>query len=127
MQASEFCPCGLQKVHSSCCTLVIKGDVKVSSAERLMRSRYVAYTIAAIDYLIKTTYPSQRSLYSPKEMEKWARESNWQKLEILHATENTVEFKAYFKDKHGISHVHYEKSTFAFENEEWYYVDGVYE
>lgn len=123
----EFCPCNSNVLFSECCDPIIKGEVKAQTAEKLMRSRYSAYTISAIEYLITTTHSSQRNLYSPKEMEKWAKESNWQKLEIIHSTENTVEFKAYFLDLKGDSHVHYEKSTFVSENGEWYYLDGVYE
>ncbi|MNR50520.1 hypothetical protein D3C85_1700470 [compost metagenome] len=55
---------------------------------------------------------------------KWATANKWQKLEIISATENTVEFKAYFIDESNNNQVHYEFSTFKKENGSWFYVDG---
>src|SRR6478609_9865033 len=93
------CYCGSGQTFENCCKPYIIGVNKPSSAETLMRSRYSAYVTSAIDYLLKTTAASEREYYSREEMLKWASESKWEKLEIINATENTVEFKAYFLDK----------------------------
>lgn len=91
-----------------------------------MRSRYSAYVMADVDYLMATTHISKRAHLSKKELEQWAKTNRWQRLEIVKADTFTVEFKAYFQDKSGKKQVHHEKSTFVFENDSWYYVDGVF-
>ncbi len=124
---SGFCPCGSLLLFNECCQPKIEGKVKAKTAEELMRSRFTAYSTAAIDYLINTTHNSIRKQQSFKEVEQWSNENRWQKLEILESTENTVEFKAYFLDSDRIQQTHYEKSTFIFENDSWFYSSGEFE
>lgn len=87
-----------------------------------MRSRYSAYVHCNIDYLVETTHPSQRKYYRRKDIQKWASESEWLKLEVIAFTENTVEFKAFYRDKRALLQVHHEKSEFHFENGKWYFL-----
>lgn len=122
-----ICLCGSPITFSKCCEPIINKKNKAETAEQLMRSRYTAYTLSNIDYLIATTHPSERGNYSPGDMEKWAKDNDWQGLEIIQTTTNTVEFKAYFIDSKGKKQVHHEKSTFVMENGNWYYFDGVYD
>lgn len=117
------CFCGANKPFSACCGPVIKGN-KADSAEKLMRSRYSAYVTHAINYLIETTHPSKRLGLDKKEMEEWAKTNVWQQLEIVSSSAFKVQFKAYYKDKKGKNQIHHEHSTFVFENETWYYLDG---
>jgi SEC-C motif-containing protein len=102
------------------------GKKNPSTAEILMRCRYSAYATIAIDYLINTTAASERKYYSKSDMQKWASESQWQKLEIIDATENTVEFKAYFLDKNLQAQIHHEKSSFINEDGAWFYAEGIF-
>ncbi|MET0759575.1 MAG: YchJ family metal-binding protein [Flavobacterium sp.] len=120
----ENCFCGSQITFQECCEPYIKGIRKAPTAETLMRSRYSAYATHAVDYLVATTEVSKRKYHSPKEMLNWATKNQWLKLEILNASENTVEFKAYFLDDTLEPQIHYEKSTFKFENGSWFYTDG---
>ena len=120
------CYCGSGQAFENCCKPYIIGERKPLTAEALMRSRYSAYATGAIDYLINTTTSSERKYYSKKDIRRWALESQWQKLEIVNATENTVEFKAYFLDKHMQSQIHHEKSIFVNENGSWFYKDGIF-
>ncbi|PKB18878.1 YchJ family protein [Flavobacterium sp. 5] len=122
--ASENCYCGAAKPFDVCCNLYINGIQKVPTALALMKSRYSAYATHQADYLLATTHSSERKHYSREEILKWATSNQWQKLEIISATENTVEFKAYFKDENNVSQVHYEFSNFKKENDIWFYVDG---
>lgn len=122
----KTCFCGLEQPYSRCCGPIIKGTIKATSAEKLMRSRYSAYVMGAVAYLIETTHVSKRAQWDKKDIEQWAKANNWQKLEILHADTFSVEFKAYFKDRSGKMQIHHEKSAFVFENDNWYYVDGVF-
>ncbi|HEX8014269.1 MAG TPA: YchJ family metal-binding protein, partial [Flavobacterium sp.] len=91
-----FCDTGL--LFAECCGLYLEKNQKAPTALALMRSRYSAYVIHNADYLLETTYVSERKFYSKSEILKWAVNNKWQKLEILSFTENTVEFKAYFLD-----------------------------
>lgn len=120
----QQCPCGSGNAFSDCCEPFIKGLSIPSTAEQLMRSRFSAYATVAIDYLIETTHSSTRKRFSRKDIEDWSRSNKWLKLEVLKATEFTVEFKAYYV--HGLSpvQVHYERSNFKLENGRWYYVDA---
>jgi SEC-C motif-containing protein len=124
MMPNQYCPCGQNKKYEACCEPLHKGILKASSAEILMRSRYAAYATHNIDYLMDTTHISQRKYYAKNEILNWATSNKWNKLEVIHATENTVEFKAFYTDNNGISHIHHEFSNFIFENDRWFYLDG---
>lgn len=96
-----------------------------------MRSRYSAYAVAAVEYLIKTTHPSTRKFLDGEQIENWARSCAWQRLEIVSKAEGeakdkngTVEFKAYFLDTDKQTQIHHEISTFRRELGKWFFVDG---
>jgi len=120
------CYCGSGKNFDDCCQPYIKGIFNAPSAEALMRSRYSAYVIHNADYLWHTTAPQQRRHHSKAAILEWAKSNQWLKLEVLKATETTVEFKAYYLDSSLRAQVHHEKSTFMKEGGSWYYVDGEY-
>jgi SEC-C motif-containing protein len=118
------CHCGSQKNFDECCEPFINGTEKATTALELMCSRYSAYVTHAADYLLATTHISERKLYSKTEILNWATSNQWLQLEIIEATENTVEFKAYFLDNKLQKQIHHEFSTFKLENGSWFYVDG---
>jgi SEC-C motif-containing protein len=118
------CYCGSGKSFESCCSPFINGIQKAPTALTLMKSRYSAYATHQADYLLATTYISERKYYAREEILNWATYNKWQKLEIISFTENTVEFKAYFFDVNNVYQVHHEFSTFKQENGSWFYVDG---
>jgi SEC-C motif-containing protein len=120
------CYCCSALTYAACCAPVISGVQPATSAEQLMRSRYTAYAVAAIEYLILTTHPSKRAEFSKKEVEKWAKSNSWLRLEIVHASSFVVEFKAFFSNRRSPLQVHHERSTFVFEGGKWYYLDGVF-
>ena len=121
------CYCDTGLLFEDCCGLYLQNNKTAPTALALMRSRYSAYATHNADYLLKTTYVSERKYYSKTEILKWATSNKWQKLEILSFTENTVEFKAYFLDSNLQPQTHYEFSTFKLENKEWFYLDGKFE
>jgi SEC-C motif domain protein len=125
------CFCGSGNTFEQCCKPIIDGTQSAPTAQALMRSRYSAYVIVASQYLIESTHISQRANYSKSEIEAWAKESHWQKLEIIDGKKGLsddsvgeVEFKAYYQDSENILQIHYEKSVFKKENGEWFYVSG---
>jgi len=95
-----------------------------------MRSRYTAYAVGRVEYLLRSTHPSTRKFYDPQALEQWARSSHWQKLEIISTTGGardkkcTVEFKAYYLDENNEPRIHHENSNFAKELGKWFFVDG---
>lgn len=124
------CPCCSGKSLDTCCQPIID-QVAAPTALALMRSRYTAHQLGAVDYLYHTIHSKSRKKYSKAEIEKWAKESTWQKLEVIsveHGKINDnrgiVEFKAYFRNKQGKDQIHHERSTFAKQDGQWFYLDG---
>jgi SEC-C motif-containing protein len=124
---AALCFCGSAIPFQDCCGKYITGIEKTPTALALMKSRYSAYASHQADYLWETTHSSQRKYYSKAEILNWATANEWQKLEIISATENTVEFKAYFLDENKQNQIHHEFSTFVKENGSWFYVDGKFQ
>ena len=109
------------------CMEYIEGKAEPKTAEELMKSRYIAYTIGEIDYIIDTHDPATRNKISKEETEEWAKSSEWLELEIISTEAGTesddegiVEFKASFKEN-GALQVHHEKSAFVRIDGKWYY------
>jgi len=120
------CYCGNSIPFQNCCEPYIKGIANAPTAEKLMRSRYSAFATGAADYLVNTTHISKRRFHNKKDILAWSQVNKWLKLEVLASTETTVTFKAYYLDENLKAQVHYEHSTFKFENNKWFYVDGEY-
>ena len=47
------CPCG-GFLYSSCCAPLHRGECQAATAEQLMRSRYSAYALGEVEYLLQT-------------------------------------------------------------------------
>lgn len=127
----KLCYCCSGKEYERCCEPILKDHKKAETAEALVRSRYTAYAVADIPYLVLSTLPSQRHFYSAADLKRWSLSSKWMKLEILstemgkaYDNKGFVEFKAYFVDEDLNPHVHHEYSTFVKENELWYFLKG---
>ena len=120
----ESCYCGSPRTFENCCAPYINGIKNAPTALALMKSRYSAYATHQAGYLWATTHCSERKYYAEAEILLWATANQWQKLEIISATEDTVAFKAYFMDENNVNQVHYEFSRFKQENGSWFYVDG---
>ena len=125
------CYCCSGREFEDCCEPFIKGAKKPSTAEELMRSRYTAYAIAEVEYILRTTHPSVRKFHDARRIEQWASQSRWQKLEIIATSQGaasdkqgTVEFKAYYLDADDQPQTHHEKSNFRKELGKWFFVDG---
>lgn len=86
-----------------------------------MRSRYSAYVLGLIDYLMATWHPST----APGDLELGV--TKWLGLEVLDAQEQgdagVVEFIATFKVSGRLQRLH-EISRFVREDGRWLYIDG---
>lgn len=126
---SDLCPCGSQKVFSSCCEPLLR-DGKATTAEQLMRSRYVAYTLSKMDYILSTHDEETRDELDMNIANEWASKSTWLGLEVV-STEaggekddnGLVEFKARYRVD-GKRQQHHELSEFVKREGEWFYHDG---
>ena len=119
------CPCESGFDYESCCKPYHTNLSNPLTPVALMRSRYSAYVLQLIDYLLDTTHIANRYLHDRDAIGIWAKRNLWLGLEILEAEANTVQFKAFYKCDNKIS-IHHEVSTFKIENGRWYYYSGVY-
>ena len=125
------CPCGSGTPFSECCQPYLGGIAVAPTAEKLMRSRYTAFSVGAVDYLLDTLAPERRSPGEAKMLAQELRSTEWVKLEILDTFEGgplhqkgQVEFNAHFKAADGRTGVLHERSNFRREGDKWIYVDG---
>ena len=92
-----------------------------------MSSRYTAYVLKDVDYLVKTTLPASREPGLADDIRSWMNEVTWQRLHVLGTTagersdpEGTVEFIAELFGPHGGSR-HHERSLFKKVRGVWFY------
>jgi SEC-C motif-containing protein len=117
-------------MYKDCCKPYIKGKKNAPTPEALMRSRYTAYVVHAIDYIIDTCHEDTKKTMNRKGIEKWSEEATWLGFKIIAvegggdgAHRGTVEFEACFEQKM-LSKVHHEVATFEKIGDRWLYVDG---
>jgi len=119
----QLCYCKSQKPFRECCEPILRVEKVAHTASELMRSRYSAYCLGDVNYLQATTHDHTWTDEELKFIQDWADNSTWQHLDIVDASEDMVEFKAYYIFE-GKQHLHHEKSTFLKVNDMWKYVDG---
>ena len=121
------CPCGSDTDYTGCCQPLHLRHILPATAETLMRSRYSAYVLHIIDYIVATTVPTQQAFLNAAELMQWSIETEWLGLnvishKILGKDHAQVEFKAYFQDVENRA-VHHELSAFVKIAEQWYFID----
>jgi SEC-C motif-containing protein len=127
---SGACPCGSERVYTTCCGPFLEGEADPPTAEQLMRARYTAYSRQHIDFLLATFAPDRQYLFDRETTVAWARRSKWTSLEIKRRSgggpdddEGTIEFVAWYQ-RAGRSFRHHEIAEFKKQDGRWYYVDG---
>ncbi len=120
------CPCGAPLRYSLCCGRWHDGPqaLLAPTAEALMRSRYSAFVLDKLDYLLATWHPDTR----PCTLEPNPSGLKWLGLGVKQARQQdddhaTVEFVARFRQDGRASRLH-EHSRFVRTEGRWYYVDG---
>lgn len=125
------CPCGSKEDFAQCCEPFLKGTALPETAEKLMRSRYTAFTQVDVPYLKKTLAPESSDDFDPKSTKKWAEGAKWKGLKILSTEKGmasdkkgTVEFMATF-EQDGETVDHHEVAQFKKDSHgQWLFVDG---
>ncbi|WP_250657833.1 YchJ family protein [Alkalimarinus coralli] len=134
------CPCGYQVngnslTYAECCEPFISGAAKPDRCEQLMRSRYTAYALGKVDYLIATWHPTKQQELDKASLRQSAESTEWLRLQVISSQQQgergTVEFNAYFKERDAsgssegkeIQGLH-EVSRFEKVGNQWFYLDG---
>ena len=120
------CPCGSGRPLPACCGRYHAGELagQAPDAEALMRSRYSAFVLDRLDYLLASWHPDTR----PASIEPNEPGLRWLGLEVKRhqrqdADHATVEFVARSK-LGGRAHRLHEVSRFERIDGRWYYRDG---
>lgn len=120
------CPCGSGRTLQACCGRYHAGELtgQAPDAEALMRSRYSAFVLDRLDYLLASWHPDTR----PASLEANEPGLRWLGLEVKRhqrqdADHATVEFVARSK-LGGRAHRLHEISRFERIDGRWYYLDG---
>jgi SEC-C motif-containing protein len=121
------CPCGTGRTYLACCghwhaqSEMGESGEQAPTPQELMRSRYSAYVLGKIHYLLATWHPST----SPGELE--LQPIQWLGLEVRHAEmagdAGVVEFVARYK-VNGRAERMAETSRFVRQDGRWWYIDG---
>ncbi len=136
----SMCPCGSGRDYSECCEPYILGKADAPTAEALMRSRYTAYVVHDIDYIVDTCIKDDDHDIDVKQTKDWSEKSEWLGLKIIDRgkglaseaeidkdvlpdDENVVEFEAEYKSG-GFKDVHHEIAFFKKINGIWFYDTG---
>lgn len=124
------CPCGAAADYAACCGRFHAGEPAPTALE-LMRSRYTAYVLGLIDYLVETHDPSTRGSLDVAAASAWSRDTEWSGLQIVASSAGAptdatgvVEFIARGATR-GKAFAHHERSRFRRRKDgRWYYLDG---
>lgn len=130
IDADLKCPCNSGKLYRECCAPFHQGK-EAGNAVALMRSRYSAYAMNNVDYIVRTTHPRNPVL---SHLDTWKQEilnfslnTDFVDLEILDSKEQkdraTVVFIAHL-EQDGRDATFTERSYFAKVDGKWYYVNG---
>lgn len=125
------CPCYSTLGYEQCCKKYHTGHA-AESALALMRSRYAAYSMGLVDYIMDTTHP-QNPTRNPdrnrwrKELLAFSRSAQFTGLSIISFEDGMNE--AFVSFKAGLSQAGHdmsfaEKSRFLKENGRWTYESG---
>ncbi len=124
------CPCGSGNELAQCCRPFLQGKAKPATAEQLLRSRYTAFALGEVDYVLKTHHSRTIHEVKREEIEDWSKNSEWLGLNIVQfegGTEKddkgTILFRAQYTTG-GKTHDHWEQSYFEKEGGEWRFLDA---
>lgn len=125
------CPCGSKKTYLNCCKIFHDGK-NPSNALELMKSRFTAFAVGNIDYIINTTH--ENNIEYSRDKSKWrddiqdvVNSTDFNSLEIVEfidgEEEAYVTFKLGLKQK-GLDTSFTEKSKFLKIDGKWLYRSG---
>jgi len=129
MDDLDSCPCMSSISYLDCCKPFHEGSAKPETAEQLMRSRYTAYHLALVDYLVRTTHPDKVRPNYRTQLEKSKYDTLWKGLEIISTSMGQksdkigkVRFVAHYEMAGQINSME-EHSRFKRHKGDWVYFD----
>lgn len=122
------CPCGSGLALNECCGRYVNAGEIAPTPEALMRSRYTAFVIHQVDYLVKTMRGEPLKAFNPADTLNWLQEVTWVGLTVIAAKQKSstlgyVSFDAQYLTHDKIIHI-CEKSEFHRIDQQWFYVGG---
>lgn len=126
IQSNTPCPCQSNLSYQQCCQSIHQ-QKNAPDALTLMRSRYSAFALGLIDYIIDTTLPSQQSLLNKEDIANWSQNSTWLGLQItehhsLDSNHASVTFIAHWQENNQ-TYQHQEHSIFVYTDNQWFFID----
>ena len=119
----QICPCCSGSSYQVCCQPLHLGSV-ANTPEQLMRSRYSAFALTDIQYLLHTSSEQLRATLSHDDLDQTCEAFRFVSLQIISAQDNQVEFIANLLLANELHPLH-ETSTFIKQNAQWKYDTGV--
>ncbi len=119
------CLCGKPLPFERCCGRFIRAGETVPNAEHLMRSRYTAFVLRDVTWLLATWHPATRPTdlaLNEEPSPQWLG-LQVQRFEVQDTDHATVEFVARYK-VNGRAHRLHEISHFERLDGHWFYRDG---
>ncbi len=123
------CPCGSGKHFDACCEPYLSGAQVAPTAEKLMRSRYSAYSLSDSAYVFRTWHPDTRPQLS--DLQQNMSQIKWRGLRVLNTrlgqakdSEGWVSFQARYKPENKPAEKLKENSYFQRFEGLWVYVDS---
>ncbi|NKQ35744.1 MAG: hypothetical protein HF973_09035 [Chloroflexi bacterium] len=122
----KLCPCTSGQPYHTCCQPYHKGRIP-PTAVALMRSRYAAYALGKIGYILKTEQLPANQPDRRKAIKQFCQNTDFIGLQILAeetlaADQATVTFRAIMA-QHGQDASFTERSLFAKRDGRWLYID----
>lgn len=121
------CPCGSDLAFKLCCEPLISQTAKADTPEKLMRSRFTAYSEGSYDYILNTYAASSRPNISAIDLKNDNQNTLWLSLAIHKSSSSQdtgeVEFTAYYKVNNDVYCMH-ENSRFIKQDGVWLYLNG---
>ena len=132
LESVKCCPCHSGFLYKDCCQLYHRKK-KVPTPQALMRSRYSAYALGLVEYIIATTDPcgplfqKQRQTWL-KSLQDFSRQTVFIGLELHNESiiglEAWVGFHAKLQNQQGKDISFTEESCFIFRSGRWFYHSG---
>ncbi len=123
------CPCGSGAPLAECCGRFVDGRQTPETAEQLMRSRFTAYCLKRVDYIVETTHPDTRTRNLNGEVAETADQLQWSNLQVLSTNQGQAKDKigkVIFEADYvynGKQEKHHERSRFRRFEGKWKYLD----
>jgi SEC-C motif-containing protein len=129
----SICACGGPKIYAACCKPFHAGDALPQEPVALMKSRYTAYALGLVDYIIETTDPEGDAWEHDHDPWRASIEAFSERNEFLgvrivdHEVDGDsgmVHFEARLRDESGGDATFEERSSFVRRDGRWLYSSG---